>query len=255
MKSQPVHISIDEIAFERGLYSHPAIDGIPSLTTENKLDECIENIFAPLWPAIIDRCENLQTRKNVARFIAHMDSRHPSRKKFLTRVASRFQKFAEQMPDGVIEIVAQNKSVWLRSSEVKKEFHAENIQGAFVNQMPEQAEHLSKILVNRRWGIVFSDVPVFVTSDFPVVLHRGTCAEAHFGFGTPGTMIFFPVSPKRMLVIDDSWQYDFAHYKLTNADAFNKVIAESATRFIYADKESHDLSQRIQVWRNGVMKD
>lgn len=26
----PVRISIDEVAFERGLYSHPSVDGIPS---------------------------------------------------------------------------------------------------------------------------------------------------------------------------------------------------------------------------------
>ena len=162
-----------------------------------------------------------------------------------------FRNLASKMqPDETIVILGQNKTVRLRAAEIMKTFHAENTQSAFVNMMPDQVELISEILVSRRWGIVFSETPVFVTSDYPVVLYRGTSPKASFGFATPGTMIFFPVSPTRTVVIDDSWQYDFAHYKLTNPDAFNKIITEAAVRFVYADKESHDLSQKIRGWRN-----
>lgn len=247
----PIRISIDEVAFERGLYSHPPVDGIPPLTMEKKLAEG-ENIYARFWPEMVDRAGNIRTRKNVARFIALMDARNPRRKKFLTNTVAYFQKLAGQMKaDKKIEIVGQSKIVLLRPAEIKETFNAENTQSAFVNLMPEQAELISEILVNRRWGIIFSDTPAFATSDSPVVLHRGTSTQVSFGFATPGTMIFFPVSPTRMVVIDDSWQYDFAHYKLTNPDAFNKIIAEAAVRFVYADKESHDFSKKISGWRNG----
>lgn len=249
----PVRISIDEVAFERGLYSHPAVDGIPPLTTEKKLAEGVENIYARFWPEMVDCAENIRTRKNVARFIALMDARNPRRKKLLTNITAYFQEKAGQMkPDGKIEILGQNKTVLLRPAEIKQTFNAENTQSAFVNLMPEQAELISEILVKRRWGVIFSDTPAFATSDSPVVLYRGTCTKASFGFATPGTMIFFPVSPTRMVVIDDSWQYDFAHYKLTNPDAFNKIIIEAAVRFVYADKENNDFSQKIRSWRTAI---
>ncbi len=247
----PVHISVGNVAFERGLYSHPSVDRTPSLTTENKLGEGIENVFARFWPGMVDRAENIRTRKNVARFIELMFVRNPKRKRWLKKVASRLQNLASQMqPDEIIEILGQNKIVQLRAAEIADTFHAENAQSAFVNLMPNIAEEISEILVSRRWGNVFYENPVFVTSDCQVVLYSGTSTKASFGFATPGTMIFFPVSPTRMVVIDDSWQYDFAHYKLTNPDAFNRIITEEAVRFVYADKESHELSQKIGSWRS-----
>jgi hypothetical protein len=248
----PVRISIDEVAFERGLYSHPHVDGIPPLTTEKKLAD-LESIYAPSWPKMVDRAGNIRTRKNVARFIALMDARNPRRKKLLTNTVAYFQKKADQMkPDEKIEIVGQSKTVLLRPAEIKETFNAENTQSAFVNLMSEQAELISEILANRRWGIIFSDTPAFATSDSPVVLYRGTCTEASFGFATPGTMIFFPVSPTRMILIDDSLQLDFGLYTTANPDAFNKIIAGAAVRFVYADKESNDFSQKIRSWRTAV---
>ena len=173
-------------------------------------------------------------------------------KKLLTNIVAYFQKKADQMkPDEKIEFLGQNKTVLLRPAEIKQTFNAENAQSAFVNLMPEQAERISEILVNRRWGIIFSDTPAFATSDSPVVLYRGTCTDACVDFATPGTMIFFPVSPTRMILIDNSLQLDFGLYTTANPDAFNKIIAEAAVRFVYADKESNDFSQKISGWRNG----
>lgn len=249
----PVHISIDNVAVERGLYSHPSIDGVPPLTTEKKLAEGIENIYARFWPEIVDRAEDLRTRKNVARFIALMSVRNPRRRGWLKSMTAYFRDLASKMqPDETIEIVGQNKTVRLRAQKIMESFQAENTQSAFLNLIPEQIELISEILVNRRWGVIFSPIPAFVTSDHPVVMDSRTSPKNGFGFATPGTIVFFPASPMRMIVIDDSWQYDFAHYRLKSPDIFNRIVTEAAVRFVYADKESHELSNQIREWRKPV---
>lgn len=111
---------------------------------------------------------------------------------------------------------------------------------------------MAEVLVARRWGVVFNCEPVFVTSDCPVVRDRGSCQWTVFGFGTPGTQILFPCSPTRLLTISDDWPYEFAHYKLANADIFNQMIAQGAVRFVYASKNDPKLTQKIKKWRHAA---
>ena len=96
---------------------------------------------------------------------------------------------------------------------------------------------------------MFSEEPAFVTSDNPVVLNRGSCQRRAFGFGTPGTQILFPCSPNRLLAISDDWPHEFAHYRLADADIFNRMIADEAVRFVFVSKNDPELAQKIKAWR------
>ncbi len=61
--------------------------------------------------------------------------------------------------------------------------------------------------------------------------------------------MLFPCSLKRLLVVSDDWPHEFAHYKLTNADVFNRMIAQGAVRFVYGSKADSELPQKIKEWR------
>jgi len=143
------------------------------------------------------------------------------------------------------------ESIIVRVDEVLKFTNndRDTIQTQFLRLMPHTMMEIAEVLVKRRWGIIFSDWPAFVTSDCPVVLCRGMSTKTNFGFGTPGTNILFPISPTRLLAIDDRWDYEFAHYKLTKPDIYNRIIARAAHRFVYAHNESPDLAAKISEWR------
>ena len=42
---------------------------------------------------------------------------------------------------------------------------------------------------------------------------------------------------------------EFAHYKLTDADVFNRMIAQGAVRFIYGSEHDLELATKIKAWR------
>jgi hypothetical protein len=254
----PIHISIDEIAVERGLYSHPAADKVPPLKTEKFLGERIESLYADKWPEIIDRAEDIETRKNIARFVALMVLRHPQEKENIRTVNKAFREAVSgHSPDEEVEFVIGGKSIIIRVGEVLKSASddQDTIQSQFLRDMPHVVVHSAEVLVKRRWGIVCSDSPAFVTSDCPVVLCRGMSTKTNFGFGTPGTNILFPISPTRLLAIDDRWDYEFAHYKLTKPDIYNRIIARGAARFVYAHNENADLAAKISEWRSTLRRD
>lgn len=246
----PVHSGIKNIAFERGLYTHPAKDKVHPLKTENDLAG-IESRYAGVWPDITDRAEDIRTRFNIARFVALMFVRHPQHRETVRQMHEGLRKTVQDLaPDTEVGVAVEGKTGRLRVSEILEgtEPDATNTASAFLDVM-RSIEPVATMLVARRWGVVFSEEPAFVTSDCPVVRCRGRCQQQKFGFGTPGTQILLPCSPKRLLVIDDDWPHEFAHYKLANADVFNRMIAKGAVRFVYGSKDDSELAQKIKAWR------
>lgn len=63
----------------------------------------------------------------------------------------------------------------------------------FVSMVNSQAHWLANLLMRKRWSIIFSDKPVFITSDNPISKQHGK--KEKFGFNTPGATILFPLSP------------------------------------------------------------
>lgn len=251
----PVHMGIKNIGFERGLYTHPAKDKVRPLKTEDDLAN-IESIYASVWPDIVDRAQNVQTRHNIARFVALMFVRHPERRESVRRINEGFRKTVQDLaPDTEVEFIAEGRTGKIGVRQILDETNAEatSIASGFLNVMRSSVEHIASALVARRWGVVFSESPVFITSDCPVVLERGSCQRRTFRFGTPGTQIIFPCSPKRLLVISDDWPHEFAHYKLTDADVFNRMIAQGAVRFVYGSQDDSKLTQKIKEWRHAAI--
>jgi Protein of unknown function (DUF4238) len=247
----PVNVGINNIAFERGLYTHPAKDKVRLLKTEDDLAD-VEGIYASVWPDIVDRAEDVQTRRNIARSVALMFVRHPQHRETVRLMHEGFRKAVQDLaPDAEIEIVAEGRTHMIRVDEILEGTKAEmpNVASGFLNVMRSTTADIAAALVARRWGVVFSEERTFVTSDCPVVLNRGSCQRRAFGFGTPGTQILFPCSPKRLLVVSDDWPHEFAHCKLTNSDVFNRMIAQGAVRFVYGSKLDSELVQKIKEWR------
>jgi hypothetical protein len=223
----------------------------PSLKTEDDMAG-IEGLYAGVWPDIVDRAENMEARRNIARFVALMFLRNPQQRETVRLMNEHHRKAVEDLePDSKVEFVDAGQPSMILVREILEGTEAcqATTASGFLSVMRSTTEDIAAALVARRWGVVFSEEPAFATSDCPVVLKRGSCQRRTFGFRTPGTQILFPCSPKRLLVLSDDWPHEFAHYKLANADVFNRVIAHGAVRFVYASKNAPELAQKIKKWK------
>lgn len=161
------------------------------------------------------------------------------------------ESIVDMGPDETVEFIAQGGSVSISVDKVMKGIADDRYvtQTSFLILMRRLVADLSEVLFKRRWGVVFSSEPAFLTSDCPVVLCRGTCEKRTYGYGTPGTRVLIPFSPTRLLVIDDSWPHEFGHYKLADSNIFNELLVTGAIRFMYSFRQDASLPAKIRNWK------
>lgn len=208
-----------------------------------------ESHFAKVWPYVVDRADDLDTRANIARFIATFVSRHPIQRDRLGAFNASLIGASEGLSDDEhVTYSSGNGKSRIPVSEIREfaRSDAESVRTDFIRMMPPLSRRLADALISRRWGVVFSEGRDFVTSDNPVILNRGASRKPAFGFGTPGTVVNFPVSPWRFIVIADEWEVPFCHYKLNDPCVFVRRVVNGAARFVFAASENHFVSEAIQ---------
>jgi hypothetical protein len=211
-----------------------------------------EGRFAKVWPDIFDRGENPPTRKNLARFLATLLIRHPAAREVVGDFNKRLRVLASGAPDdGHIAIRGRYGKAEIAVADIHQYAarNADEIRTDWLRVMPGCVRSVADELFARNWGVAFAESDAFVTSDMPVALNRGTCRKAKFGIGTPGTLIFFPVSPRRFLVIADEWEWPFMHYKLGDERVFIRRVVRSARRFVFARREMPAIAEAIAEYR------
>ncbi|MHB1291735.1 MAG: DUF4238 domain-containing protein [Sulfuricella sp.] len=96
-----------------------------------------------------------------------------------------------------------------------------------------EAIRIAKMLLSKRWSIMCATEDVFITSDQPVSIQHQSRQKA--GLGTHGTIVIFPISPKRVLVMDDKHSEPANQYyplQESSAGAFNFGIWRNGSRFM-----------------------
>ncbi len=196
-----------------------------------------EGHFAKVWPDVVDRCDDPRTRANVARFIGTLIARHPKSRDYVRELNTLFQCAAIGRPEDA-EVTFLNKTgeTKLKVSEIRKFAltDPDTVRTDFIRLMPRVSKAAAEALMSRRWLALVADAPSFVTSDTPVVTLRGSCWRPKYGLGTPGTIINFPVSPRRFLVLADEWERTFDHAQVGDAHVFVRRIVSGARRFVFA---------------------
>lgn len=213
-ESDPFLVSVRKICAKRYLYSPTSEDGQRYFDLESKLQR-MENILSATWPYIAENFVDLSDepiRKGISLFMATLLLRHPSNMEIyeamhgnLVRLIGSFPKDDRGLPDvGGLEINGEfsplDNSNWGKYKTWEKNDHHH----FFVSMVDSQAHWLANLLMRKRWSIIFSDAPVFITSDNPISKQHGK--QEKFGFNTPGATILFPLSPTRLLSLDDRMQ-------------------------------------------------
>lgn len=207
-----------------------------------------EGHFSKVWPEIFDRAANPKTRKNLARFLATLLIRHPAAREMVGEVNERLRQLATGAEDDErIAVQGRHGHVEVSVADIRQyaATSPDEIRTDWLRQMPAVARPIGDQLFARRWGLVFAEADSFITSDNPVSLNRGACRRTKFGIGTPGTLIFFPVSPRRFLVIADEWEWPFMHCKLDDERVFIRRVVQSADRFVFARREDPLIAEAI----------
>lgn len=225
-------------ASENGLYDTVPHDTIRDHDLEANLSK-IESMYSPFWPVMFSQIGDSPAIKiNLARFLALTYLRHPDRKDLFESINSIYLESLAHSPEGQNDILLEVKETLFTFSAVELSEHLESgakgVDESFLRSVFTSVDDVAEILSNRKWGILESEKPEFFTSDNPLILLRGRATTSHYGFGTSGTLIIFPLSPQWLLVICDSFDDDGLFYPCHHPEKHNLCIARSAQRFYFS---------------------
>lgn len=220
-EGDPMLTSIRNVALQRYLYSPQDESGKRLWDMESKFAD-YESLMQRVWPQLADGMVDLYEpamRKGLALFISLLYLRHPRRLAEVARLHARLVQMMDDGPkdargnpdlagmeiNGVFWPLRDNTD-WPRYRDAS----ADDKKRMFLDGVRANATYLAEIMMNKRWSVVFTEEPVFITTDTPVtLLHR---SREVFGFGTPGVVISFPLSPTRVLMMDERHEQPKGHY-------------------------------------------
>ncbi|MGO4409444.1 MULTISPECIES: DUF4238 domain-containing protein [unclassified Brevundimonas] len=225
---------IEKVAVRFHLYSPQGADGTRDDRVERKLGELERWFGHPIWKLLCTSEADLTwepLRKMLALIVATTYVRNPAQfeswKRIHRRMVDEVSRL-ESMPTHVRIAGVDRKfdpSDWPEFRDADEE----QMKVAW-NDYVAAAGDIAPSLLKMRMVILAANKPVFVTSDNPVTI---THPSLEFrGLGDPETTISFPISPTRMLVMD------------------NRHNEPNGVYYSLADDSA--ASQNLLVWRNAI---
>lgn len=213
---------IKKVAVSFYLYAPYDLDGLRDYRFEDKLAS-LENLFNPTFRALFatgfpDLCSD-PIRKGLSLLTAVMYLRNPLQLAIVQNIHRTLVDWfsqGDELPDAV-EIngraIELDKSDWPTYRDADKDA----TKRMWLNNI-NSAVWLAKIMMEMRWAVLFSEKPVFITTDNPVIVMH---PDLQFrGFNNPETTVFFPLSPTRVLVMDNRhYEPDGQYYPLKGSAA------------------------------------
>ena len=253
--------NVKNVCSKRYLYSPRMPDGERTWDLEEKLAG-LETTLGPLWSLLAEGFASLEDgaiRKGLGLFVAVMYLRNPLVREQVERLHKQILELcatAPTLPDGTPDIGfvehGSHRSLaeswfdyWQWGKDEHDRFFAETVQS--------EAVRIAELLMQKRWSVVFAEHDAFITSDRPVSIHHPQRQVA--GFGTAGAMILFPLSPTRLLVMDDLHHEPPNQYyplRAQNAGGFNLSVWRGAGRFLITGRPIADVLSELVAFADVV---
>ena len=119
---------------------------------------------------------------------------------------------------------------------------------AFLSDLLSNAAMTADSLMNLPWQVwVSSGTAEFVTSDTPVstASFKGSGLVPGVGFGVPGVLVFFPLSPNACLVMGNSGR-DYQPVRLEVIDSVNRNTIMFARMHVFGRSRSLKIDDEVQ---------
>ena len=217
----------------------------------------MEDLLARRWDHVANNFVNLDEeetlKKMLALFVGTMIARHPDKVQRMKTMHERYVRFCDRIPKDslgrpkISHVIRDGKrheidvSGWDEFRDADENY----IRQMFVENIRPAGVQLSTDLLTKKWSIVVADEPVFATSDRPVYMSHPTAT--HFGTRTPGTLIEFPLSPTRLLMLHDfphGGRFGYHHLKGGPAPV-NLTTWIGADRFLIASTDPTPLIAQL----------
>lgn len=238
-------------------------DGERDWSLDDRLND-VEALLGRVWPKLatdyVDLSEE-HIRKALSLFVSVTHMRHPDIRERVEQAHAGLVDFFRSGPmhaDGTpmidsVEVAGElrpfDASGWQEYKNQGKDGHDR----AFVGMIQSDVGLMAKRLLEKRWSVLLSDQDTYVTSDKPVVLSHPS--RDRYGYGTQGVVITFPISPSRLLVLDDMRNEPAnQYYRLdpTNAGAVNMTIWRNATRFLITGRPVPEVLLEISSFADAL---
>lgn len=236
-------VNVQRIAAKSFLYSPPLDDGTRDDRVDLKL-QGLESLMAEAWPRLANEHVAIDgsMRKILSLFIATLLLRNPEAEDWNRKAHRAIVDAIEAGPMDTHgnpignRLIINGKETTFDPSRWKEYRDAteEDHQRQFVANIVHMGKELAEVLLARRpWWVCYSKEPVFATSDHPIACWNE--ANKLPGLGRPDTLIYFPFSPTRMLVIGDKSRGDCTVNPLFKGGEgfFNQFIYRAAKRWLF----------------------
>jgi len=209
--AQPFLTNTKNIGLEAGLYSSSADTADHCYIESEKLAE-IESVYAQFWDGLDStrppNIDSIQTRENIAAYIALQMYRNPLWRDLYVASQARLIRSLSKQPRGsdgtpIVLVPDQGKQRRLTADEWYQLTHpdAGAIQDGYVRGLVSNIIMEARaILVAKNWQVVVSEVDGFVTSDNPVILVNTQRPQHEWPrLSDPETIVLFPLTPRYAL--------------------------------------------------------
>ncbi|ASD26542.1 DUF4238 domain-containing protein [Brevundimonas diminuta] len=237
---------IENVAVRFYLYAPMAADGTRDDPVERKLSELEQWFGEPIWKALCKSELDLTwepLRKMLALIVATTYVRNPVQFETWKRIHRQMVEQVsglESMPTRVT-IGGVEHQVDASDWPDFRDAGEERMKAAW-NDYIAGAGDIAPRLLGMRMVMVAAKKPVFITSDNPVTI---THPSLEFrGIRDPETTISFPISPTRMLVLDNRHsEPDGVYYELAddNAAAQNLLVWRNAMEHMFSHRHTDEV--------------
>jgi hypothetical protein len=254
--------SVRNVCGQRYLYSPRLASGDRDWALEDRLNN-VENLLGAIWSDLATSFLDLadeHLRKALALFVAVTHMRHPATRLQLMKLHGDLVALYEtgpMHPDGTpdVDSVEINGKLFELDRTGWHDFRNQGKDGhdrAFAKAVRSEAGKMAKVLLGKRWSVLCSENEAFVTSDKPVALSH--LERQRFGYGTQGVIVSLPLSPTRLLVMDDRHSEPAnQYYPLDSRTAgdINLTTWRAATRFLITGRPVPDVLAELVALEDG----
>jgi hypothetical protein len=225
--------AVRNVCGKRYLYSPEDVNGQRDWSLDDKLNG-IESDLGMIWPTLCGETPALtapKLREALALFVAVTHLRNIEVYKLIDRAIEQRTKLYGELPEERIKPGGPDPTDAGRF---------------FVQMLDQQTQKMTATFFEKSWSIAVAEEDTFITSDRPVgFVHR---THRSPGPGTEGALALFPISPRRLLVMDNLSSHPWKGYaRLPPADAglFNSALWRSAVRFAITGRPVRDVLAEI----------